>query len=297
MCVDLNYPTFRFFATQLERGHRRRARRRRHLPGARRRTTSAKPRSSGSSPRTAGSSATTSSSSRSGSARSPAGARSPSASASSPARSPRATGSTTSSSIPAVTTTERARDQSRARLQSGSCASRAVGRGPRVQTPRLAGHRRARQARRRSATHRTRCRADSLRECLSKAPPHLTSRCPTRTATTVTLSDLKGHDGRPVLLSQGRHARLHHAGVRDPRPPAGLHGRRCARAGRLARPGEGGQEVPRQAGAELHAARRRGPRGVRRVRRVGARSRCTARRTGAPCAPRSSSTATGRSRT
>ena len=32
----------------------------------------------------------------------------------------------------------------------------------------------------------------------------------------VKLSDLEGPDGRPVLLSQGRHPRLHDAGVRDP---------------------------------------------------------------------------------
>ena len=34
-------------------------------------------------------------------------------------------------------------------------------------------------------------------------------------------------------------------------------------------PVQGGQEVPRQAGAELHAAGRRGPRGLRRLRRLG----------------------------
>ena len=49
--------------------------------------------------------------------------------------------------------------------------------------------------------------------------------------------------GRPVLLSQGQHGRLHGAGVRDQRPPRRLRGRRRGRARRLARPGEGDQEV------------------------------------------------------
>src|SRR4051812_42823305 len=65
------------------------------------------------------------------------------------------------------------------------------------------------------------------------------------------------------------HPGLHDAGVRHPRPPRRLRGGRRDGARRVARPGRGDREVPRQAGPQLHAARRRRSRGRRAVRRVG----------------------------
>ena len=90
--------------------------------------------------------------------------------------------------------------------------------------------------------------------------------------------------GRPLLLPQGRHPGLHDAGVRRPRPPARLRGRGRRRARRLAGPGEEGQEVPREGGPELHAPRRRRPRGVRGVRDVGGEVDVRHGSTGARCA-------------
>src|SRR3954468_13653273 len=75
--------------------------------------------------------------------------------------------------------------------------------------------------------------------------------------------------GRPLLLSQGRHPRLYDAGVRHPRPPRGLRGGRRDRSRRLARRGRRDPQVPRQAGPQLHPARRCRPRGRRAVRRLG----------------------------
>ena len=99
----------------------------------------------------------------------------------------------------------------------------------------------------------------------------------------VSLQRLRRADRRPLLLSQGRHARLHDAGVRDPRPRGRLRRRRRARDRRLARPRQAGQEVPRRPVAQLHAARRRGPRGLRPYG-TWVEKRCTARSTGAPSA-------------
>ena len=98
--------------------------------------------------------------------------------------------------------------------------------------------------------------------CSRPEPRHPTSRCPTRTATTSSLAALKGTTvvlyfypkaDTPGCTTQA-------CGIRDHLPDYTAAGVRVL--GRLARPRQGGQEVPRQAGAELHAAGRRGPRGV-----------------------------------
>ena len=97
----------------------------------------------------------------------------------------------------------------------------------------------------------SRATRDSRRKdpMIEPARPLPTSSSPTRTATPSRLADLRGEHGRPLLLSQGRHARLHDPGLRRPRPPPGLRGGRRRRARRLARPGRSGQEVRRQAEA------------------------------------------------
>ena len=55
--------------------------------------------------------------------------------------------------------------------------------------------------------------------------PPPTSRSPTRTATPSRSRRLRGKHGRPLLLSEGRHAGLHDAGLRRARPPARLRRR------------------------------------------------------------------------
>ena len=52
----------------------------------------------------------------------------------------------------------------------------------------------------------------------------------------VRLSDLERHDGGALLLSQGRHAGMHGAGVRDQGPSGRLRRRRRGGDGRLPRP-------------------------------------------------------------
>ena len=82
---------------------------------------------------------------------------------------------------------------------------------------------------------------------------------------------LKDYAGRPVVLyfyPEGRHAGLHHRGVRVSRRPGGFLEGEGRRAGRQrARHQEQG-EVRQEARAELPAAGRRRPRRRRRLRRV-----------------------------
>ena len=52
---------------------------------------------------------------------------------------------------------------------------------------------------------------------VEEGAPHRTSRSTTDSGETVTLSSLEGSASSTVFLPQGRHARLHGAGVRDPR--------------------------------------------------------------------------------
>ena len=74
---------------------------------------------------------------------------------------------------------------------------------------------------------------------------------------------------RPVLLSQGRHARLHGRGVRVPRRQRDDQRARRRRLGH--QPAGGGQQarVQREVRPAVHAARRRGPRRRRRLRQLG----------------------------
>ena len=73
----------------------------------------------------------------------------------------------------------------------------------------------------------------------------------------------------PLLLPQGRHARLHRRGVRVPRQQRDDPRARRRRLGD--QPAGCGQQarLPREVRAAVHAARRRGPRGRRRLRHVG----------------------------
>ena len=122
--------------------------------------------------------------------------------------------------------------------------------------------------------------------------------------------ELPDQDGNPVRLSDLRGGRVvlyfypkadtpgcttQACGIRDHRADYDAAG--ADRPRRLARPGQGGQEVPRQAVAELHAAGRRGPRGLPRRTACGSRSRCTAGPTWARSARPSSSTARASSAT
>ena len=77
--------------------------------------------------------------------------------------------------------------------------------------------------------------------------------------------------GRRVFLSKGRNPRLYRPGLRRARPSGRLRQGGRSRARDLPGPCREGQEVPRQGGAELRAARRRGPRGGRTLRRLGAK--------------------------
>ena len=73
----------------------------------------------------------------------------------------------------------------------------------------------------------------------------------------------------PLLLPEGRHARLHRRGVRVPRQQRDDP---RARRGRLGRQPAGGRlqaRVPREVRPAVHPARRRGPRRRRGVRLVG----------------------------
>ena len=118
-------------------------------------------------------------------------------------------------------------------------------------------------------------RSEGAPRCSRQAPRPPTSRCPTRTATR---SRCPTSRGQTVVLyfypkADTPGCTTQACGIRD--HLRRLRRGRRARARRLARPGQGGQEVPRQAGPELHAAGRRGPRGRASAYGVWARSRCT----------------------
>ena len=96
---------------------------------------------------------------------------------------------------------------------------------------------RGRGRHRRTRTRRPDKAGSYPRSMLEPGTTHPNSTSPTRTATTSSCPT-SGPDGRPLLLSQGRHAWVHDPGVRRPRPPARLRGGRRARARRLAGPGK-----------------------------------------------------------
>src|SRR5262249_39528802 len=79
-----------------------------------------------------------------------------------------------------------------------------------------------------------------------------------------------GQDGGSLLLSQGRHARLHERGLRLPRLLGADHRRRRGGAGRERRFGPVTRQVPQEVFAALHAALGSAAQGERGLRRVDA---------------------------
>ena len=99
-----------------------------------------------------------------------------------------------------------------------------------------------------------------------------------------------------LLLSEGRHARMHDPVVRRPRPPAGARRARGRRGRHLARRAGGAARVRPEVLAGVPVARRHGPRRRRRLGHVGREDPTTGTPTSGSSGHRSWSTTTGRSR-
>ena len=120
-----------------------------------------------------------------------------------------------------------------------------------------------------NVTRRPKRLGRSFEPCSRQAPRPPISRCPTRTATRSRSRTCAASTVVLYFYPKADTPGLHDAGLRHPRPPRRLRRGRRDVVGVSPDPVKAVKKFHGGQGAELHAARRRGPRGLRALRHLG----------------------------